>query len=75
MFFHSRFQLERCITKQMAESMENLVSLVQDVECKYTLASQLGFKNVIENLLGNSSVCAYLKDTVWRKGYASTAFD
>lgn len=58
----------------MADSMQQLISKLKDVECKYTLASQLGFKNVIENILGNATVTAYLKDTVWRKGYSSTAF-
>ncbi|XP_048514375.1 spatacsin [Athalia rosae] len=70
-----RYQAEKKITKQMAEAMQLLISLLKDVECKYTLASQLGFKNVIETILANPLVSAYLKDTVWRKGYTSTTFD
>lgn len=70
-----RFQLEKSVSKETADSMQQLISLVKDVECKYTLASQLGFKNVIEDILADSNVGAYLKDTVWRKGYTSAAFD
>ncbi|XP_046417666.1 spatacsin isoform X2 [Neodiprion fabricii] len=70
-----RYQLEKHITKEMVENMQQLISRLKDVKCKYTLASQLGFKNVIETILGDAAVSAYLKDTVWRKGYTSTAFE
>ncbi|XP_024937810.1 spatacsin isoform X2 [Cephus cinctus] len=64
-----RYQLEKSITKQMAENMQVLISQLSDIECKYMLASQLGFKPIIESMLANSSINSYLKDDVWRKGY------
>ncbi|XP_046739690.1 spatacsin isoform X2 [Diprion similis] len=70
-----RYQLEKYITKEMVENMQQLISMLKDVECKYSLASQLGFKNVIETILGDAAISAYLKDTVWRKGYTTTAFE
>lgn len=52
--------------------MRTLVSEISDVECKYMLASQLGFKNIVEAMLDNPMIDAYLKDTVWKKGCNTT---
>lgn len=49
--------------------MQMLVSELSDVECKYVLASQLGFKKIIESMLLNSAAGSYLKDTVWKQGF------
>lgn len=69
-----RYQLEKSITKQMAGNMQMVLSHLTDIECKYMLASQLGFKKIIENMLGNAMISSYLKDTVWRKGYSNPEF-
>ncbi|XP_076620109.1 spatacsin isoform X1 [Colletes latitarsis] len=64
-----RYRLEKNITHTMMDNMKTLVSELSDVECKYMLASQLGFKNIIETMLNDPMIGAYLKDTVWKKGY------
>ncbi|XP_043283377.1 spatacsin [Venturia canescens] len=69
-----RYRSEKTITKQMTESMQLLVSELTDVECKYVLASQLGFKKIIEDLLANPSTGSYLKDTVWKQGSKAKDF-
>lgn len=53
----------------MTDNMKILISELSDVECKYVLASQLGFKDIVETMLSNPMIGAYLKDTVWKKGY------
>lgn len=53
----------------MTDNMKILISELSDVECKYVLASQLGFKDIVETMLNNPMIGAYLKDTVWKKGY------
>lgn len=55
----------------MTDNMRILVSELLDIECKYMLASQLGFKNIVEEMLNNPIVGSYLKDTIWRKGYTA----
>ncbi|KZC04326.1 PREDICTED: spatacsin [Dufourea novaeangliae] len=67
-----RYRLEKSITHEMTHNMKMLVSEVSDVECKYMLASQLGFKDIVESMLNNPIIGAYLKDTVWKKGYNVT---
>ncbi|XP_053975278.1 spatacsin isoform X1 [Hylaeus volcanicus] len=64
-----RYRLEKSITYTMTENMKMLVSELSDVECKYMLASQLGYKDIVETMLSNPMIGAYLKDTVWKKGY------
>lgn len=56
----------------MTNNMKILISELSDVECKYKLASQLGFKDIVEEMLNNPLVGAYLKDTIWKKGYATS---
>ena len=70
--FTYRYRSEKTITKQMTENMQSLVSELCDVECKYVLASQLGFKKIIEDMLASSTIAAYLKDTVWKQGSSSS---
>lgn len=53
----------------MTNNMRTLVSELSDVECKYVLASQLGFKDIVEGMLNDPIVGSYLKDTIWKKGY------
>ncbi|PBC28068.1 Spatacsin [Apis cerana cerana] len=65
-------KLEKSITHTMTNNMKILISELSDVECKYVLASQLGFKNIVEAMLNNPMIGAYLKDTVWKKGYNAT---
>lgn len=48
----------------MKEILRNLSS----VHTKYRLASEMGFTDLVEDLLRGGQL-AYLKDTVWKKGY------
>lgn len=67
-----RYCLEKNINHSMTDNMKILISELSDVECKYKLASQLGFKNIVEEMLNNPLVGAYLKDTIWKKGYTTS---
>ncbi|XP_034936276.1 spatacsin [Chelonus insularis] len=69
-----KYRAEKCISKQMTLSMQSLISELTDVECKYILASQLGFKNIIESMLSDSAISSYLKDTVWKRGFNPQKF-
>ncbi|XP_020295554.1 spatacsin isoform X2 [Pseudomyrmex gracilis] len=64
-----RYRLEKSINHSMTNNMRTLVSELSDVECKYVLASQLGFKDIVEGMLNDPIVGSYLKDTIWKKGY------
>ncbi|XP_076661193.1 spatacsin-like [Halictus rubicundus] len=67
-----RYRLEKGITHTMTDNMKMLISELSDIECKYMLASQLGFKTLVQSMLNNPMIVAYLKDTVWKKGYSMT---
>jgi hypothetical protein len=67
--FSIRFQLEANITQEMAQQMKKFVLGISDVEIKYRVASQLGFRDVIESLLTGPAL-PYLKDTVWQSGFS-----
>jgi hypothetical protein len=67
-FYLSRFQLEANITQEMAQQMKKFVLGISDVEIKYRVASEMGFRDVIEGLL-NGPELPYLKDTVWQRGF------
>ncbi|XP_008543727.1 spatacsin [Microplitis demolitor] len=69
-----KYRMEKNITKQMTQNMQSLICELSDVECKYVLASQLGFKNIIEAMLSNSTIGSYLKDTVWKQGFNPQEF-
>lgn len=64
-----RYRLEKSINHSMTDNMKTLISKLSDVECKYMLASQLGFKNIVEEMLNDPTIGSYLKDTIWKKGY------
>lgn len=67
-----RYRSEKNLTNSMKNNMKTLISELVDVECKYMLASQLGFKEIVEVMLNSPAIAAYLKDTVWKKGYKSS---
>ncbi|XP_035737182.1 spatacsin-like isoform X2 [Vespa mandarinia] len=67
-----RYRSERSLTSGMKNNMKTLISELEDVECKYMLASQLGFKEIVEVILNSPATAAYLKDTVWKKGYKAS---
>ncbi|XP_014213188.1 spatacsin [Copidosoma floridanum] len=69
-----KFRLEKSITLVMAENMRALVDKLGDVECKYVLASQLGFRSIVEQMLDDPAVEAYLKDTVFKRGFVASEF-
>ena len=69
-----RYKLEKTVSKSMTENMQTLVASLKDNECKYVLASQLGFRKIIEELLDDAAIGAYLKDTVFRKRYVVSEF-
>ncbi|CAH0552154.1 unnamed protein product [Brassicogethes aeneus] len=48
--------------------MKNVLSKLPSVHTKYRIASELGFTDLVEDLLADGQL-AYLKDTVWKKGY------
>ena len=64
-----RFQLEPNRSPEMYKQMKKFVSGVRDIEVKYCVASQLGIRDIVEDLVNSPNV-AYLKDTVWRSGYS-----
>ncbi|GLH06998.1 Uncharacterized protein GBIM_12563 [Gryllus bimaculatus] len=67
-----RFQVLRNITADNARMMKMFIEQVDSLELKYRLASQLGFRDLIESLLnGPEDDVAYLKDTVWQHGFRS----
>ncbi|XP_011880163.1 PREDICTED: spatacsin isoform X2 [Vollenhovia emeryi] len=67
-----RYRLEKSINHSMTDNMRILISELSDVECKYMLASQLGFKDIVEEILNDPIVGSYLKDTIWKKGYTAS---
>ncbi|CAB3377933.1 Hypothetical predicted protein [Cloeon dipterum] len=62
-----RFQNESSINSDMAKVMKQIVNNVKSVEVKYRIASQLGFKDILENMISGADL-PYLRDTVWRRG-------
>ncbi|XP_026479630.1 spatacsin-like [Ctenocephalides felis] len=59
-----RFQKETRITKQMIQSLRCVVGCLNSIADRYRLASLLGQRDIVENILSSESVC-YLKDTVF----------
>lgn len=53
----------------MAAQMRRFVKAIGPVDIKYRIASQLGFRDILESML-NGAELAYLKDTVWRRGFS-----
>ncbi|KAK4884275.1 hypothetical protein RN001_000546 [Aquatica leii] len=58
------------VSSQELRNMKEIIRKSTSVHVKYRIASELGFTDVIEELL-ESNQLAYLKDTVWKKGYKS----
>ncbi|KAK5649024.1 hypothetical protein RI129_003916 [Pyrocoelia pectoralis] len=52
------------------KNMRDIVNRCSSVRVKYRIASELGFSDLVEELLASNRL-AYLKDTVWKKGYRS----
>ncbi|KAJ8927655.1 hypothetical protein NQ314_019857 [Rhamnusium bicolor] len=55
-------------TPNEINSMKNLLNKLPSVHTKYRIASELGFTDLVEDLITKGQL-AYLKDTVWKKGY------
>ncbi|CAG9858094.1 unnamed protein product [Phyllotreta striolata] len=55
-------------TARELNSMKAILNKVPSVHVKYRISSELGFVDVVEELLRGGQL-AYLKDTVWKKGY------
>lgn len=69
-----RYRLEKQPSKSMAEHMQLIVGQLADNECKYVLASQLGFRAIVEEMLDDPAVGAYLRDTAFRNRYVASEF-
>lgn len=54
-----------------ASNMKNILHKLSSIHIKYRLASELGFLEVVEEILDGNQL-SYLKDTVWKKGYKDT---
>lgn len=50
------------------DRMKQILVQLPSIHMKYKIASELGFLDVVEDLLAEDKL-AYLKDTVWKKGY------
>ncbi|KAJ8963130.1 hypothetical protein NQ318_018595 [Aromia moschata] len=55
-------------TQREMDSMKNVLVKLTSVHTKYRIASELGFTDIVEDLIMGGQLC-YLKDTVWKKGY------
>ncbi|KAI4467375.1 hypothetical protein MML48_2g00007702 [Holotrichia oblita] len=55
-------------TPSMDKNMRIILHHLNSLHAKYRIASELGFTNLVEELL-NSQQLSYLKDTVWKSGY------
>ncbi|KAK4021130.1 hypothetical protein OUZ56_003057 [Daphnia magna] len=62
------FELESGFSKksETLDRLERLVSMLTDAEVKYRLASRLGLRHLVGELL-SSSALPYLRDTAWGK--------
>lgn len=49
-------------------NMKEILMQMPSVLVKYRVASELGFSDILQDLLGEEKV-AYLKDTVWKRGF------
>ncbi|CAO1399769.1 unnamed protein product [Diamesa serratosioi] len=58
------FQLETVVTKDMEKTISQITEMVLDTRLKYKLASLLGLKHIIGNIINSNSV-HYLKDNLW----------
>ncbi|KAG5898667.1 hypothetical protein JTB14_005426 [Gonioctena quinquepunctata] len=65
-----RFLAANLNTYQEMNSMKSILHKLPSVHTKYRIASELGFTDMVEDLIRGGQL-AYLKDTVWKKGYKS----
>lgn len=70
-----KYRSEKNTTRTMSENMRSLVNHLSDNECKYVLASQLGFKSIVLSMTDEPGIGAYLKDTVFKTGFVATEFN
>lgn len=66
----SRRLLKTEYTPTTVKNMKEVLHYLPSVHTKYRISSELGFADVVEDLLSGGQL-AYLKDTVWKKGYKS----
>lgn len=66
-----KFLISKSDSKAAAQNMKNMVNTLSSVHTKYRLASELGFSDVVQDLLEGNQL-SYLKDTVWKKGYKNS---
>lgn len=58
----SSFQIQTNVTAKMEQHIANLVEMVESVTVRYRLASLLGLKRLVAQLINENSLF-YLKDT------------
>lgn len=64
-----RFVPKKITSTSSIQAMKEFISRIKNVQVKYRIASELGFTEVIETMLNDPAALAFLKDTVWKKGY------
>uniref|UniRef100_A0A1B6BXG2 Spatacsin C-terminal domain-containing protein n=1 Tax=Clastoptera arizonana TaxID=38151 RepID=A0A1B6BXG2_9HEMI len=62
-----RFQNSKLANSNMEINMKWFLSAVSQVDIRYRICSQLGFKDLLETILSGPDL-AYLKDTIFQKG-------
>lgn len=67
-----RFVPKKITSVSSIRAMKEFVTHIKNVQVKYRIASELGFTDVIESLLNDQATLAFLKDTVWKKGFKQT---
>ncbi|KAF2884766.1 hypothetical protein ILUMI_21411 [Ignelater luminosus] len=60
----------KAISDTTTRNMKEIINKCASVRTKYRIASELGFSDLVEDLLAGNQL-AFLKDTVWKKGYKS----
>lgn len=66
-----KFLNNKAYSSSAANNMKNVLNLLSSIHVKYKLASELGFLDVVEEILEGNQL-SYLKDTVWKRGYKDT---
>lgn len=60
----------KAISDTTTRNMKEIINKCASVRTIYRIASELGFSDLVEDLLAGNQL-AFLKDTVWKKGYKS----
>ncbi|XP_072396296.1 spatacsin [Diabrotica undecimpunctata] len=55
-------------SRQEVNNMKTILNKLPSVHTKYRIASELSFTDIVEDLIMSGQL-AYLKDTVWKRGY------